>query len=382
MKKKKILVFIDWFLPGYRAGGPIQSCANLIEHLKDDVEFSIVTRNKDMGESVPYIGIAGNEWIIDSSGTRIFYFSDTFLSFKNIKKVLLTEEYDVVYLNSFFSLYFTIFPLIVLKLFNSSKKIVLATRGMLGEGALSIKPLKKYLFIFLSKIFGLYSKVMWHATSGLEKKEIEKIFGASAKTTVATNLPKKEVITYVEKKKEHNSLSLVFLSRISKKKNLSAVLDYLLNVNIRGNITFHVYGPIEDALYWEHCLAKVKLLPRNIKFFYQGIVNPLQINSIFRQYHFLILPTLHENYGHVIFESLSAGCPVIISNTTPWLRLEEKKVGWDIPLTDNEQFAAVINKCVKMDQEEYDQWSHNAFEYAETIVKDKGLVEQSRKLFL
>ena len=43
MQKKKILVFIDWYLPGYRAGGPIQSIANLVNHLDDELDISIVT---------------------------------------------------------------------------------------------------------------------------------------------------------------------------------------------------------------------------------------------------------------------------------------------------------------------------------------------------
>ena len=47
MEKKKILVFIDWYLPGFRAGGPIRSCANLISHLSDEFDFNIVTTDTD-----------------------------------------------------------------------------------------------------------------------------------------------------------------------------------------------------------------------------------------------------------------------------------------------------------------------------------------------
>ena len=50
------------------------------------------------------------------------------------------------------------------------------------------------------------------------------------------------------------------------------------------------------------------------------------------EYHFFILPTLGENFGHVFIEALAAGCPLIISNRTPWLELEKKGIGWDIPL--------------------------------------------------
>jgi hypothetical protein len=34
MTKKKILVFVDWYLPGYKAGGQIRSVASMVGHLK------------------------------------------------------------------------------------------------------------------------------------------------------------------------------------------------------------------------------------------------------------------------------------------------------------------------------------------------------------
>ncbi len=60
--KKTILIFIDWFLPGYKAGGPIQSCAHLIEHLSDTFNFLVVTRDIDYSENKPYTTIKSNEW--------------------------------------------------------------------------------------------------------------------------------------------------------------------------------------------------------------------------------------------------------------------------------------------------------------------------------
>ena len=37
--KKTILCFVDHYLPGYKAGGPIQSIVNLVENLGDEFEF-------------------------------------------------------------------------------------------------------------------------------------------------------------------------------------------------------------------------------------------------------------------------------------------------------------------------------------------------------
>ena len=74
--KKRILVFIDWFLPGYKGGGPIQSVANLIQHLKDDFDFSVITRDTDYCETTPYKEIKSNQWNVLPDDTRVYYFSE------------------------------------------------------------------------------------------------------------------------------------------------------------------------------------------------------------------------------------------------------------------------------------------------------------------
>jgi len=48
--------------------------------------------------------------------------------------------------------------------------------------------LKKQVFINLSKIVGLYNDIVWHATTELEKHDIEKIFGENTNIIVANNL--------------------------------------------------------------------------------------------------------------------------------------------------------------------------------------------------
>ena len=110
-KKIRILIFIDWYLPGFRAGGPIQSCANLIAQLKGEFDFSVVTRNVDYMSDTPYAHIKNDQWNILSDGTRVYYFSDEKLSKTNIYSLLRNEEYDRIYLNGIFSKYFTLVPL-------------------------------------------------------------------------------------------------------------------------------------------------------------------------------------------------------------------------------------------------------------------------------
>lgn len=382
MEKKKILILVDWFLPGFKAGGPIQSCVNLIEHLKDDFEFSVVTRDRDIGDEKPYGSVKSDQWNTSGSGVKVYYISDKKLSYRNLKKILLAGNYDAVYLNSLFSLPFTIFPLIILKLSPGSPRIVLAPRGMLGAGALAIKSLKKKIYLSAAKLTGIYMGVTWHATSAEEKNDIQNHFGKNVKIEIAPNLTKKISNEFVHRKKLPGEASFIFLSRISKKKNLLAAFDFLPGIKGNGRITFHVYGPVEDKSYWNLCIEKAKLLPGNISFSYKGTVNPAMTHQLFSQFHFMLFPTLNENFGHVILESLAAGCPVLISDQTPWKNLKEKKIGWDISLGEKEGFIKALEECIKMTQEEYDKLSRNAFEFAKKIVDDKNTVERNRRLFL
>jgi len=41
--KRVILVFVSFYLPGYKAGGPVRSIANIVDHLNDEFYFRIVT---------------------------------------------------------------------------------------------------------------------------------------------------------------------------------------------------------------------------------------------------------------------------------------------------------------------------------------------------
>ena len=62
-KKKNILIFIDWFLPGYKAGGPIKSVSNIVSSLHDSFNFHIITSDRDIGDSKPYPSEELNKWV-------------------------------------------------------------------------------------------------------------------------------------------------------------------------------------------------------------------------------------------------------------------------------------------------------------------------------
>jgi glycosyltransferase involved in cell wall biosynthesis len=162
-------------------------------------------------------------------------------------------------------------------------------------------------------------------------------------------------------------------------KNLLFALKVLRTVS--GEVTFDIYGPLENKEYWNECEKVIGTMPHNIRVRYMGSLEHQRVLDVFAKNDLFFLPTLGENYGHVICEALSAGCPVLISDQTPWRDLHEKGVGWDIPLTDAETFRAVLQQCVDSAEDCYSELVIRASEYACKALSDPAIVEENRTLF-
>jgi glycosyltransferase involved in cell wall biosynthesis len=380
-KRRNILVFIDWYLPGYKAGGPIQSFANIVSHLTEGFYFSIVTRNTDFNSSEPYANVKTNTWNELGDNHRVYYISKDKLT-KGLIQSFITNEYDVIYFNSLYSFYFSIYPLH--KATQGGIKTILAPRGMLGKGALQIKSFKKVAFLAIIKQLRAYKKTIWQASSELEAAEIKSVFGNTALIKVVKNLVANTTITFNKKVKEKNSLHLFFLSRISPIKNLEFALAILQKVNPVYQLKYSIIGPIENKVYWDNCLQKIKLLQsyKNITIEYIGEMNRTEVMNYINQYHVLLLPTLNENFGHSIVDAFAASCPVIISNRTPWLKLKEEEVGFDIDLTKEEDFILSIEFFANLTETEFNSYALTAFNKAQNFYNNESLIQQTKQLFL
>lgn len=86
---KKLLILTEWFAPGYKAGGPIQSCINLCLALKNKYEIYVFTTDTDHGEANPYHGIIADKWVIHANtGVQVYYAKKKALSFNSISIVI------------------------------------------------------------------------------------------------------------------------------------------------------------------------------------------------------------------------------------------------------------------------------------------------------
>lgn len=381
--KKSVLIITCFYLPGFKGGGPIITIENIVDNLGDIVDFYIITYDRDINDNNSYKNIVYNEWNQVGKG-KVFYLSDKQKSFKFLRNLINFVNYDILYLNSFFSPVFTIKPLLLLKfgLLNNNK-IIIAPRGEFSKGALNIKKFKKKIYIFVFKLLKFYNKVTFQATSEDEKIDIERNLGKKFIIKIAENLTEKisdnHRIRKIHKKK--GEAKLIFLSRISRKKNLLGALKILKNLKGKGKIDFDIYGPIEDRKYWKLCMNLISQLPKNIKVEYKGEIAHKDVINTFSKYHFFFFPTLGENYGHVINESLMAGCPVIISNQTPWRKLEKKGCGWDLSLDKPEEFISKLIFCINLNNYEYQRIRDNTKKMSMESFRIEDKIKQYFELF-
>ena len=376
---KNLLIFVDWFIPGYKAGGQIQSCANLTFALKDEMNVYVVTRDRDLGDNRSYDNVTSDSWQQAEKGLHIIYVSPSRITYGNMRQIIQKVNPDCIYLNSMFSFRFTILPLIAANWSGIKSKIVLAPRGMLHKGALQFKINKKQSFLKLFKYLGFHKKVVFHVTDPVEIVDTRAIFGEETNIEHVSDFPNflqqpQEIVS-----KKPGQLDCIFVSRISPKKNLQFVLSLLKEV--AGKISLTIVGPVESEKYWEECKKQINTLPPNIKVEYIGAVPNHLLANIYRQHHLFVLPTHGENFGHVIFESLVNGRPVLISDQTPWRNLQQKKVGWDLNLNDPDSFANVIREIVSWDQEQFNEHCTASWQYAGNYISGSSLKKQYLHLF-
>lgn len=382
-RKTKVLVFNKFYLPGYRAGGPIRTIANMVDRLGGSIEFWIVTADRDSGDTAPYADVDLHGWNAQGNA-QVRYVALRGVSLKSIQGLIEEVSPDSIYLNSFFDPVFTHRVLWLRRLRKlRCDRIVLAPRGEFSAGALGLKSVRKRVFLRVAKVLGLYKNVTWQVSSDHEKRDLQSVLGSlsGSDVKVAMNLaPSLRSARRPEQLRDQDRpLQLCFLSRVAPMKNLDFALSCLRDV--KAKVDFSIYGPIGVPSYWTECKSIIASLPRNISVTYMGEVAHHRVAQVLSGHDLFFLPTRGENYGHVIYEALSAGLPVLISDRTPWRDLEDHGVGWVYPLDSTAAFSNQIDRCASAVSATREAASQRSREYAHLKADDASVLQANLELF-
>lgn len=323
-RTNRALVVSEHFAPGHLAGGALKSVVLIVDTAPDDWVLDVVTSDRDLGQSLPYEGLSGQTV---SRG----HHSVTYLAPRAVGRWFRGArargvEYDLMYLNSLFNRRFSILPLILNRFrVVRARRVLLAPRGELSPGALSLHAKRKRVALSFFKMVLHGRWLTWQASTEMEKRDILRAF-PKARVLVAMDpvgLPARPLPPAAG---DLSELRLVFISRISPMKNLDLAIRALADV--RANVVFDIFGPIEDREYWQACLGVMESLDGNVTVRHRGPLPPEAVLSEFQHYDAFLFPTKGENFGHVISESLAASCPVICTSNTPWTDVLLDGGGW------------------------------------------------------
>jgi glycosyltransferase involved in cell wall biosynthesis len=345
----RVLATVGVFDPGFRGGGPIKSVARIVDTVPESIDVSLITRDRDLGSSDRYPDFSGR-WIARGR-SRVFYLATSQpRQWLQLVRELRAEPFDLLYLNSLWEPTFTIIPVLAARLgLLQAKNILLAPRGELSPGALTIKARKKRLFLRAWRPLLKSMDIGWHASSDREALDIRTTFH-DARVTVNINQVSLPDEALPVGSGHEGPVRLVFISRISPKKNLVLTLETLRQLSSPAE--FDIYGPAEDTDYWARCMSLIDQLPSRVRVTYHGELAPEDVREVFSRYDAFVLPTLGENFGHVIAESLSASCPVICSDKTPWTDLLEAGGGMVVRDLTPAGLAAYLQRLALMSPSE------------------------------
>lgn len=367
---KPILIIYPYFLPAQKAGGIVTSLKNLIDRFKGQPIY-IFTSCYDLDGSL-LVGIETNCWVSFNNNCSVFYADKNFKP--SYRDIVTTFKIRVVYINGIYGYKYVFKPILELNLVENIILIV-APRGMVQKSSLQQKWLKKWLYLLLINKFNLFKSVCFHALNEKEASDIRNSFKCKNKIVVASDFTSIPTLSKTHKSLD-NPIRFISLSLITEIKNVSFLVNIFKQLPANQFI-LDIYGPIVDSVYWERVKSNM-INSQNIK--YLGSVNPNDVASLLRDYNFILLPSKGDAFGHVIFESLVAETPVIISDKTSWQNIEANVVGWVIPL-EEKLWIERLKSISTISDDEYAKMSSNCHRYIDKYLTENNSIKDYEALF-
>ena len=381
MSKIKVLAFNDYYYPATDVGGPVTSIANAVNALHDEFDFYIEAYNHNFSDHTPFPGIETEKWY-DMNGAKVMYHSDGVLDFKykKMEEFIDTVKPDIMWFSGL---------LMPNKLHNAIRigekrgiGVLISPRGEASPDRMVLKGYKKFPYAALVSLLGIYKKknVFFHATSDDEIVGLKKYFHIKPdRITEVANIGVTVTRRPEGYKKVEGKVRAMFISRIHEVKNLDFAIKAFSKLSVNGE--YDIYGPIETPEYWQKCEELIKAAPQNVTIKYCGKVNPMDVAGVYQKYDCFLFPTINENYGHVIAESLANGCPVVLSKgTTPWDDIDGQ-AGFVCRLDSEKEFVDALTKIAEMNQQTYLQFMDSTYDYYKRKTADDDAVIGHRDMF-
>lgn len=301
----RLLHVLPTYLPAVRYGGPIHAVHGLCRALAAQghcvTVFTTSVDGKgrsDVPESVPVI----------MDGVRVRYFRSRFdrLYWAPAMRQALRGEVpgmDLVHLHSVF-LWPTTSAAAAAR--RSGRPYLIAPRGMLVPELISARSSwVKRAWLALVERRNLRGAAAIHCTSAGESDDLRRCgLDLVPQLCVPNGV---DVPERIQRNPAPNAL--LFLGRISWKKNLTSLIDAVRSLPA---VTLTLAGPDDEGLV-PGLLAQATEAGCGDRVRWIGAVAANDLAPVFASHAALVLPSINENFGNVVAEAMANGCPVVVA---------------------------------------------------------------------
>jgi len=319
---KKVLIVSLSYPPAYHRGGPTRSVFGITASLQDAFTFSVICDARDLGSDSPMPGVTADHWVQQNEANVFYSMSLARLGFE-LWRYCRDNDTSVIYLNSLFDRRYTLLPVLVWVLRGRRSPLMLAPRGEMSPQALESGRIRKRALLGALRVSGLGRKILWHASSAEEAKQIRQGI-SQAEVRIAPSIPARPLQRLPARHRDPARVRLLFLGRISPLKNIDGLLRGL---GLCGDINFELTlaGPIDSDEYWRECRELVRSEGLESSVTCVGAIDGESVREFVGLYDLLTIPSHSESFGHVAFEALGAGVPILVGATTMWATVPDRE---------------------------------------------------------
>lgn len=251
----------------------------------------------------------------------------------------LVQKADVVHLVAVYS-FPTIPVLLLCKILR--KPVVWSPKGAFQRWERSRKVRLKTVWDSVCRLVAP-RRLLLHVTSDHECQESSKRFPGAPVAVTPNGV---EIPANVQRAPSNGKLRLLYFGRLDPIKGIENLLAACsrLNGGFQWSLTIAGTGEPAYASLLERQIQQLSLASRVQMI---GEVNSGSRESMFSNADVLILPSHQESFGMVAAEAMANAIPVIVSERTPWARVEEIGCGLSVS-NDEHALASAIQTISRM----------------------------------
>lgn len=243
--------------------------------------------------------------------------------------------------------------------------LIVQPAGMLEPWSLRQNSFLKYLHYLLFEKYIFKNASCVHAASSLESDSIKQLNICPNSIVrvipTGTDMPSDEVVSTLHLCRSTSSKSILFLSRLHRKKGIELLLDAFSHSKLT-NWDCLIVGD-GDPVYVSSLKSIASALPCSSRIKFLGHLNGLAKEHVFQAASVFVLPTYSENFGIVIPEAMSWKLPVITTTHTPWSFIDDHKLGWIVNPSASELLHA-LNRLTTLNDSDLAAMGESARVYA------------------